>query len=150
MSSAWFPRVGRLGGVAVFAAGAGVAYGANKRRRLPERFVLELDLSKAHIVEKRAPARERFASRLRGDNVSQPLVLREATAAIRAAASDLRVAGLVALLPPSSTLPLSHAQELGAAISEFRRARESVSASDASIDGGSATTPTMWWSAGGS
>ena len=105
--------------------GVGLGYLADqRRRRLPDRFVLELDLSSTRLVEKRPSSiLERLSLRSSG---VECLPLHEAASAIRAAADDPRVCGIVAHLGNSGGLSLSltATQELCAAVTAFREARQ--------------------------
>ena len=103
---------------AVAASVAYIPYSLDKKRTLPEKFVVELDLSSTTLVEKGTSLRERVASSLQGGGQRETLLLRDATAAIRDAADDPRVAGLVANVS-ASALSLAQTQELSAAIDVF-------------------------------
>ena len=103
---------------AVAASVAYIPYSLHKKRTLPEKFVIELDLSSTTLVEKGTSLRERVASSLQGGGQHETLLLRDATAAIRDAAEDPRVTGLVANVS-ASALSLAQTQELSAAIEVF-------------------------------
>ena len=105
------------------AAVGGTIYSIHKRRTLPDKFVLELDLTSTALVESKATLPERIASSLQGrGSGTEQLLLRDATAAIRGAAADKRVAGLVANVS-ATQLSLAQTQELAAAVDAFREAK---------------------------
>ena len=80
-----------------------------------------LDLTTVQLVEKAPTPQAKLVARL-ADGVVQQLLLRDACAAIRSAASDERVVGLVAQLgsAPGADASLAQCQELSDAVSEFR------------------------------
>ena len=95
----------------VAAAGAmTAAYALSRGRRLPDTFVLQLDLTSTALTE----------SKSRADG--SELRLHEAVGAISEAAADPRVCGLVAKLS-GARLTLAQTQELGDAVSHFREAK---------------------------
>ena len=103
----------------------GIGYLSNRRRgereQLPSKVLLSLDLTTVQLVEKAPTPQAKLAAKL-GDEVVQQLLLRDACAAIRSAASDERVVGLVAQLgsTPGADTSLAQCQELSDAVAEFR------------------------------
>ena len=75
------------------------------------------------LVEKAPTPQAKLAAKL-SDEAVQQMLLRDACAAIRSAASDERVVGLVAQLgstpTPGADASLAQCQELSDAVSEFR------------------------------
>ena len=92
-----------------------------KKEQLPSKVLLALDLTTVQLVEKAPTPQAKLVARL-ADGVVQQLLLRDACAAIRSAASDERVVGLVAQLgsSPGADASLAQCQELSDAVAEFR------------------------------
>ena len=103
----------------------GIGYMSNRKRdqrtQLPSKVLLSLDLTTVQLVEKAPTPQAKLAAKL-GDEAVQQMLLRDACAAIRSAATDERVVGLVAQLgsAPGADASLAQCQELSDAVSEFR------------------------------
>ena len=108
--------------------GAGVAgalsaaWRGRKRRADAKPLVLELNLAR---VSPKDPIdrRDWLKGALSGEAKKQPMVVRDAAAAIRLAATDARVTGIVADFSEGASLSLADAQELRDAIAVFRKAK---------------------------
>ena len=105
---------------------SGVSYlvhsAKKKQQQLPAKIVLNLDLTRVQLVERAPSPQEKLASKLGGAEV-QPLLLRDTCSAIRSAAADDRVVGLVAQFgtsPNDEKASLAQCQELADAVAAFR------------------------------
>lgn len=113
-------------GGALLGGAAGVVYAVKARKeRLPDKFVLELDFSTVALVEKSPKWKDAAVAKVTGAE-KDTMLLRDATAAIRAASDDPRVSGLVAHLGNPDGLSLATTQELSAAVQEFRKRKASA------------------------
>ena len=99
---------------------SGVSYlvhsAKKQQQQLPAKIVLNLDLTRVQLVERAPSPQEKLASKLGGAEV-QPLLLRDTCSAIRSAAADDRVVGLVAQFgtsPNDEKASLAQCQELSA------------------------------------
>lgn len=90
------------------AGGTATAAYSLYRKRLPSKFVLQLELGSPNDSEK----------------------LHEAVTALSLAKSDPNVCGLVANLGSGTSLPLAATQELGDAVKSFRKAKGAAAPSE--------------------
>jgi len=112
----------RLGILAFGAAGTGMYLSARKSQKLPARMVLNVDLTSTTLVEKAPGPREKLLARLDNEGARQ-MLLRDAVGAIRRAAADDRVVGLVANVGAGALQTdssLAQCQELAEAVQYFR------------------------------
>ena len=112
----------RLGLLAFGAAGTGAYLAAKKKQKLPARMVLNVDLTSTTLVERAPGPREKLLAKLDNEGAKQ-LLLRDAVGAIRRAASDDRVVGLVANVGAGALQTgssLAQCQELAEAVQYFR------------------------------